>query len=1690
MPAPKVPTGLAPEKVQIYNDLYDALGQQAADDYASSQGVAVTPTPPAPTPVTAPTPAPVTLQIVTDPSGRPSVRPVGAEPPVVSLPEPRVQLQDRPGVPALRMTQDELAESAIKVRTINNQKRGMVYDDARKEAEEYVAKARETPRTVEFKAKPVPGYSELAVRGEELLPKLSAGEATLEAIKPQVLETAEQAEGRKRFERAKRDAKARIEAEAKTAGKSYDAYVQDLLVGNAVRAGQIAEQVARDKGQTQVLMKDINDIKAQLDAPYYAALDELKGVPPNEVVSRWATNTLRGLTQEERYGRLVETRGAATLRNIGGLTRYGVGAMEEYIAEPLAKAAVAAFDPNVTYSDLTRIEKEEIEAAGGARREAGPGVTYKPGFEARNKLETDSFLKDTAYEIATGRSTIDDYIDTGVPVPVATVLGLATEIAIPATPFGYVSDVAPIIGRAAAKVPVVGAVPRSLGRLASRVGDIPEAIRLTRYIGDQVETAQDLGRAMDNPGFMKTWSNVSDARVALATKIAEDSADLAATAKALRGGDAGITTIATRVADIIDGSSAGTTTTRKIAADLYDEIVTKGGGTDADLIAALRNPDAATIAAVKKYADETVTPAVQKVTSKEAPDIVRNTFAKARATINNYNDNITDVVRASVAETLEKVPNSQYMFVTPRLLVKKSIINDKAMQKSLSDAVKALPRNASIDDVTKAVEDTIKRELNGRNLGDMAEPVAVRPPREEGLLPQAPRGGLERIATPAARRVTGIEAFQDVRDTLSALSPKLGKLASETFAGSQQLQAVGRTLDNALEARIPIQVRDFAATTKSEIDALTIMQVPTRTPAAIVPGAARESRGIILNAIRNQGDDGLNIYLAARIEANADDPLKLRASRVDGPVGTKLWEDIDESAKVEATTSIVRSYFKGSIEALTDPDVVQVVNRAIAAGVKDSPDAITAVTSAISEVRTAFPELVGAGRRGVGLAFREDDVASAILDYIIKQEAKVIFAENFFKYFPDLKFNTKGFADNVRTTVSNRLDAYVAMNPYGTIASNARKARDIVENFAKLDVNKEELARAAVSIVNRELGNGVVDFSNLSSLVGWGPNTRKMLAEVNQLGDPMITNQVIQGIMDVTKPHTLALSDFLYQNKVIRPVTEQDVVTLMADNIFIPMPQSQKAVIEALIGPISDLSKGTGAIADNLSAIYRNPGSGLGDTFSTLFKSFVDTVRTTSVPGLTAGVIVPNIKFHAINYFSAPLIMSVTSPGLATKAALGELSRFIPIRSWQETNLNFTRQMAKTNPDQIAFTSANGIPYTYGQLDTYMNDNYFGMTEQVFAFGNKFGEDVRIELGVSHAGTPVAGLDKARDKVQNYLNIAGTGQYVKVASSIDTAWRQQAFLAALKSGETLDGARRVAQNAVLDYGRIPSSARQFASRYMTFFSWFAVSNAEVFSALFRPAAAANISKMVRAQRELHRGFGEWQYADDGMKKRMFSVAIGNYDELPAYFVGPENPWAGPLIDQTSLLLGLYSIMAGETNGEDAVAGLSNAIVEKSFTPFLGYLSDIGALGESGALGKVVPARQVAFHRAMGDEHFAAWMAENNITTVPIGERRLGEPTFYGQQYMYADEGSRKRAAAMDLLYTYMGISRAINDYQAMGLILTQGPTGTDPKRFENQFLGMLQYFTGGNLQKGTTQHEQVRSSIISANSEIRKMGEE
>jgi hypothetical protein len=117
------------------------------------------------------------------------------------------------------------------------------------------------------------------------------------------------------------------------------------------------------------------------------------------------------------------------------------------------------------------------------------------------------------------------------------------------------------------------------------------------------------------------------------------------------------------------------------------------------------------------------------------------------------------------------------------------------------------------------------------------------------------------------------------------------------------------------------------------------------------------------------------------------------------------------------------------------------------------------------------------------------------------------------------------------------------------------------------------------------------------------------------------------------------------------------------------------------------------------------------------------------------------------------------------------------------------------------------------------------------------------------------------------------------------------------------------------------------------------------------------------------------------------------------------------------------------------------------------------------------------------------MADNGVTSVPVDERRLGEPTFYGQQYKYKDDAARNRAATLDAIQMFAGVGRMLNDYSAMGLIALP-PDGVDMKRYDRMTLGILQYFFGTTLKKGSNEYELTRKAIEQTNRELKEISKE
>jgi hypothetical protein len=1667
---PPSPLPLDARQQAKYDELYLLLGKSDADTYAAGVSKPA-PVVAAPVALPAAAPAPVTISLAP---------PVGMVPSPTPLPEPRQQLLDRPNLPTLQLDAEGLAQRAIEVRTIVKQREGKSFDEAKREATAEITRLRETPRTVEYGApRAVPGASELAVRGEELLPRMGKTEVVLESIKPQVLETAQQAEGRRRFERAKADARARLGDEAKKKGISIQAQADLEAIDNNIRAGQIAQAQFGDKRT----MDQIREIEAALNAPLYAAVDEFKGVPPGEVLSKYATDTLRGLTQEERYGRLVETRGAAALRNLGGLTRVGTEALRipvDYLTSEAAAATAGV--PGVTGATL-RAERE-AERAEGPARVRGPGVTYEPGFTERQRLETGDFVKDVAYQVSTGRSAIDDWYDAGVGKGAATVLGLATEIGLPLTPAGWATDVPKAFG--AAKV--VNAV----GDAAAAAARAP---RLQAFLSETASSATKLGFAMDKPSWWKTITDATDARVTTATRIAGELGDAAAlervTAKASKAGaTADELDAVTEALETAARSGQRSNVMERVIAELDNAGIAYNDTRaviDSGIIQRELSDIARNLGRTKPVGRGNV-----------APDILRNTYAAALKDTNKVGETSEAAVRAAIAETLEKVPDSGWSFVTPRLAVKKSTIASPKFQKAVAQAVKDASRanpDISVAEVQRVVEETIKREFRGTTEA-LAEPVAVAPPRAPQLLPEAPRGGLERIATPAPRQAALIEFAQDAKDTGRAIAAPVTKWlqgvlgnpvtrVSDTFAGSSFTAKLRGTLDDALTARIPVEMRDFIETTSSQINSLS----------STVQGGAKSAAkgGPIINAIRTQG--GLPEYLDARIFADVTDPQSLSVLDMPGayaPGGVKPrladMNDAQKAAAADAVERMARGFFgTEAIGQVLSPQFAKFITDTSRAAADTSDTAIDALALVIAESRRKYPVLGGRGRVSAG----QDDIASAALEYIINNEAKVIWGKNFDTFFP-------GVAD-ARVTVNDILDTYQSkLSAYGVSDATAAAALGVVRARLTGDRALQEAVEAAAFAATRNARvSGVIDFTNTA----YGSSVWETALPDGIIDDlkavttnPFEESSVTAALLDAgaLDREVGAMVQFATQNRIVRAVDEADVLQFVSNSMKLPITSTERKIIETLVGPIDDLAKGTGALADNLKAVYRNPRNGLGVSFTGMFQSAVDFLRSASRSGLTVGTILPNTKFHATNYLSAPFLMSMTSPGLALRAIASE---FLPLLSdFGSTSPTWIKHTAQ-NPavaDNIAFTSATGIPYTYKQLDDYMSSNYFGMTQSVNDFGNQFADDVRIALGTAPSGKAAGLFQQGKDRMLQLWNINGTNYSTAFAAATDTSWRQNIFLAALKSGETPDAARKVATNATLDYGRIPGELRTAAARYMTFFSWFAVSNAEVFSALFRPKAIEAIARTAQAQRTFHRGWGEWDLADDDFKKSIFSVELGEYDDTRAFYTGFVNPSLDPLVNQASLLMSMPTLMTSGKDGlgmaTDAGVGLAKSFIDQSFTPELGYLQELGLLGE-GRKGLMVPWRQASWHQAQGPEHFAAWMADNGVTSVPVDERRLGEPTFYGQQYKYKDDAARNRAATLDAIQMFAGVGRMLNDYSSMGLIALP-PDGVDMKRYDRMTLGILQYFSGGTLKKGSNEYELTRKAIEQTNRELRNISKE
>jgi len=1664
MPRRTPPVPLSDAEQIRYDDLYDLFGKDDANKFAFSvtkdnpPAAGTTPSSPGSPSVMLPAAAYVT------PKAAP---PIGTEPPSAPIPATREKLIDRPGIEEVRVKNEAAQVKRIDQLTTMYKLSGMTYEDAKARASKEVYAGIEQPRTVEFASKPVqPGSaSELATRGVELAPRLDTMRTVVEALKPQVLESEQQAVGRKRFQADQQRATAMLQAEAAKSGQSVTDVAKRMALGNSQRALDIARQMYGDAA-TVAQIKQVEDT---LNAPIYAASTELtKGVfaPLTELPSK----VLRGLTEQEIRGQRVESQGAAALRDISGASRIALGGIKAGVMDPLSKAAIAVSEGIPILEVDARLQRDRAQQGGASQTVSVNPFGAPVAVGPRSRIDTGNWLKDTAYEIATGRSAVDDYVDLGVSPNLAVVTGVLTEFALPQTPIGWITDVAPAFGAA-----------KAVAKAGQIAGDVAKAPALYQFFADTARSAADVGLVLEKPTFWKTLTRAADVRTKVATDLANELSDVAtldkfaADAAVIGVGNKAKTALVNTIDSFMSTPKNQLTPT---AARIVDELLASGADlTKADeivpVLQKILRGDAQNPGIVTKI--KTVAP------GNVQADIVRNTYAAAIKNV-GVDDGFEATIRAAIAETLEKVPDNGWAFMTPTLIVKKTVMGEKAFQTAVSDAVKALPPGATMNDVQRAVETSAKDFLKGT--GSAAEPVAMTPGRAESFLPSAPRGGLERLAIPESRRVAVLEATQDVgasvKGAVAAVDDFLRgnrnpvKRVSDTFAGSTFVSSLDNTLTSALKTRMSTATKMMVDKTKSEMTALgSIKSVSFPLQGG---GTVGTSGGTLINAIRTQG--GLDSYVTARIASDVGDG-KLKASTHSAPVRNVPLRSLPLEPTTAKIEGIVQNFFgegEAGIEFVTSEDVLLRLGKIVEEETATAETAADAVNESIKRLRDEYPALNKVGRRSPGT--NADDVSGAMLNYVINSECKKIYVDNFFETYPELV--EAASPNSIRNRFINE------MNAYGAAISDTEKldAIKLWDSKFSAEAAQKEFAELVNDQLKLDFGTAATEYQimpyHMIDTPAGGAFFDSWLSHPNPFVKSAMT--AATDITDNVRP----MIDFATMSKLIRPLDEAATIKFLGDAVKLPIGSTEYKVIRSIL-PIDDLTKSSTAISDNLIALRRNPE--LSGYVSSAFKGILEQVRGQAIQGLTSGTALPNPKFFALNYFGAIPMMAITSPATVTTAAGAELFSLFGVKG---VNLHDITSGARntSTANKIAFTTNTGIPYTYKQLADFLDNNYFGMTERDFAFSNRFGEDVRIATETAPSGMKSSAAASLKDEAMRYLNINGTNLYGRIANQVDVNWRKQTFINALMLGEAPNVAQRTASNAIFDYGRIPQEYRKNLSRYMSFLSFWTMSNAEVFSTLFRPNAMKNLAKTITIQRDLNRGWGDWDYADDANKQRMYSMYLGQDNEdQPTYFVGPQSPVLAPLIDTARLLPALASIGVDVKNADFASAwskgaeGAATVALEKIFTPVIGYLQDVGAIGDA-PKSTIVPWQQINFHQAMGQEHFGEWMRDNGVSAIPLEDRKIGVPEFNGQQYKYEDNAALNRAAALDLAFSLAGIARTWDDAEKVYGVFAP-VTGADMKRYsKNKTAFLLQYALGGNLKKGTPEYEFYYQALKSEGFEL------
>jgi hypothetical protein len=507
--------------------------------------------------------------------------------------------------------------------------------------------------------------------------------------------------------------------------------------------------------------------------------------------------------------------------------------------------------------------------------------------------------------------------------------------------------------------------------------------------------------------------------------------------------------------------------------------------------------------------------------------------------------------------------------------------------------------------------------------------------------------------------------------------------------------------------------------------------------------------------------------------------------------------------------------------------------------------------------------------------------------------------------------------------------------------------------------------------------------------------------------------------------------------------------------------------------------------------------------------------------GLLGGTLAPNGRYLGVNTFTAWSIASVTAPqytasamlrafpaviqqvtkasekfGVAgTAGAFGAFGAFldfmggggvftgaaigIGVGSSMAKVLEITRgknfryisaalqEYGEMKPNTVVLTTIDGRPVTAGQIQEMLIRNNIYRSEVSFEYGTQVLQELQRAYRVTARakGGPVP---KSLEPIARFLDGAGGGMAGRksfwnlMAEESDNAFRTQVFIDSIALGMPEDQAALMAKTVLLDYGAIPSAAKQYLRPLLLFFAFSSQITKEAFLAFLRAdsSGASNIARQIRISQE----FANKERTDilnqlsNRNLTRLWSYFGDSFDEYHTVHYGLQSPAIEGFYNFVELGLFMNDISPYSFDGEEVKydgLGLDperalafkekfvlggNPILKMYATPQRGYEGDPQGF---------LTAREALAFESAGQMSLAIEMF--NLEKIEDPEKlRAGEPTFQGGQYRFKDAAGKNAYIYWKTLTMSMAVDRNITDWGTT-TAMENGLSGVELKRFKGEW---------------------------------------